>query len=425
MKRIVVLGSSPSGVKAIEEIRRQDSASEIMLFSFDGHYPYKREMFAPFLAKEILSGKVFYRPKDFYEKNNVQVILDKKITRINVKRKKIFTENKGQLDYDVLIVTDTPENRYPDIKGTNKTGVYGYKKFKDVDAIMNTIVLVDCVVIQSDTLAGLQAAVAFAKREKDVILVSSNDDVFGKYFEGEMIARMVRRFEEKGLRIMRGQSIAEILGDKDAKAVRLQSGKVLAAQIIIFVETKEDWRLFSDSGLELNTKIQVDTRFQSKAEGVFGVDQACDSSGLEPIMPLEILEEQGRVVAAAISGQELTTVPCVAHRHLSWAGMNIVILGQVDQTTGVALYRTYVQESCAYKGLYVKDCHLVGAVLVNRENETEEILKFIHDKVIIDTQAVQCAANGVREMFSQTVEQITHETGAHELAGVKEVERQL
>jgi nitrite reductase (NADH) large subunit len=352
-------------------------------------------------------------------------VLDKKISRVNVKRKKIFTEDKGQMDYDVLIVTETPENKYPDIKGTNKAGVYGYKKFKDVDAMMNAMAFVDCVVIQSDTWAGLEAAVAFAKREKDVILISSDNDVLGKCFEGEMLERVARRFAENGVRIMRGQSIGEVLGDKDAKAVRLQSGKVLAAQIILFVETAEDLRLFSDPGLEIDTKIQVNTWFQSKAEGVFGVDQARDSFGFEPITPLEILEEQGMVVAAAISGEELTVVDCVAQRHLHWTEINIVILGQVERGEDVAVYRACEQESGRYKGLYVKGRRLVGAVLVDRGDEVEEILTLIRDKSLIDAAFIQGGLRRDGETLPENAEKIIRETAAHELAGVEETEKHL
>ena len=54
-----------------------------------------------------------------------------------MKRKKIFTDDKEQIDYDVLVVTDTPENRFPDIKGVNKAGVFGFKKLKDIEEISN------------------------------------------------------------------------------------------------------------------------------------------------------------------------------------------------------------------------------------------------------------------------------------------------
>ncbi|MCK5179290.1 MAG: NAD(P)/FAD-dependent oxidoreductase, partial [Candidatus Omnitrophica bacterium] len=64
MKQIVILGSSAAGAKMIEEVRRNDPLSEITIIAFDGHYPYMRDAFAPFIAQEIIPEDVFYRPKD-------------------------------------------------------------------------------------------------------------------------------------------------------------------------------------------------------------------------------------------------------------------------------------------------------------------------------------------------------------------------
>ena len=175
MKRIVILGSSAAGVKAIEDIRASGPESEITLIAFDGHYPYYRDTFAPYIAKEIDAPKVFCKAKEFYVKNNVNVILDKKLSRINAKRRIICMEDKERIEYDILIVTDTPENQFPDIKGTNKTGIYGYKKLKCIDQLFNAVPLIDTVAVQSDSFTGLQAAAALVKRGKEVIFITSEN----------------------------------------------------------------------------------------------------------------------------------------------------------------------------------------------------------------------------------------------------------
>jgi nitrite reductase (NADH) large subunit len=272
--KIVILGSSAAGAKIIEEIRKTDPSSAITVISFDGHYPNTRDAYAPFIANEIAPEKVFPRSRGFYEQHHAQVLFDKKITRINVKRKKIFTEEQEPIDYDVLVVTDTPENRFPDIKGTNKQNIFGYKKLKDIDTIVNALPFVKTVVIQSDRFSGLQAAASFIKREKEVILVSSEGNFLNKHFDAAATAWLMAKFEEKGLRILVGNPITEILGDKDAKAVRLRSGKVFSAEIVLFMETEEDLRLFAGSGVPMGQKIDVDRDFKAGgADNLFIVDQ--------------------------------------------------------------------------------------------------------------------------------------------------------
>ncbi|HQP11106.1 MAG TPA: FAD-dependent oxidoreductase [Candidatus Omnitrophota bacterium] len=382
--KIVILGNSPAGVKIIEEIRQHDSSSEITMIAFDGHYPNMRDRYAAFIGKEISPEKVFYRARNFYEQNKVNLVFDKKISRINVKRQRIFTEDKEQIDYDILVVTDTPENRFPDIKGATKEYIFGYKKLKDIDGMVNALPVAKTVVMQSDSFSGLEAAAAFIKREKEVILVCPGENFLARYFDAAAMAWLRARLEEKGLRIMAGNPISEILGDKDAKAVRLSSGKVFGAEIILFAETDEDLRLFSDSGLSLGRKIGTDQNFKAiGTDNLFVVDQASGwTDDADPITLLEVLEEQGRKVAGAICGNEKEFVLPLCARNLTVGDMTVSILGQAQAKDGVVVRQTFIPETGQYKRFCVENGVVIGAVLVNNENEKPEILRKIAEKTL-------------------------------------------
>lgn len=407
MKKIVILGSSPAGVQIIEDIRKNDFSGEITLIAFDDHYPYKRDTFASFIRKAISPENVFCRAKDFYVQNKVNIVLDKKISRINVKRKKIFIEDNGQMDYDILIITDTPENRFPSIKGAHKTGIYGYKKLKDVDQMLNILPVVDTVAIQSDSFSGLQAAAAFANRGKEIIFISSKDSFLTKHFEGDVLQWLVNRLDAAGLRIMLDNAITEILGEKDARAVRLKSGKVFSAQIILFGETDEDLRVFPDSGLHRTKRIEVDAQFRSNIDSIFVVDQVCvfkdseysSSSNTqiisEPITPLSILLNQGKVVAAAINGQKMSFEIPILQWDLNCEDLTLTVLGQTGLSAEGEVQRTFEQESGRYAGLYYENNCLVGAVLVNAEDQRAQMLKMIKEKTPIDEANEACLTEGI------------------------------
>ena len=85
MKKIVIVGSSIAGVAAAKKIRETDKDSEIVLYSMDGHYPCDRNKFAGFISQEFSEEDVLLEAMEFYEKNSILVILDKKISRINLK----------------------------------------------------------------------------------------------------------------------------------------------------------------------------------------------------------------------------------------------------------------------------------------------------------------------------------------------------
>jgi len=281
MKKIVILGSTAEVVERIEKIRAEDQESLITLMPFDGSYPYKQDLFMQVIGREISLAEVFCKGKEFYKKQNVEVLLGKKITRINFKRQRIFTEDKIQVEYDELFILDVPEYELPDIKGVTKNSVYGLKRLKDIEEILNQLLFVDTVMIQSNSLSGLQAAEAFLKSGKEVMMVVPEPDEFESFLDEEK-RQWVGGLEEKGLRIIWGEWCSEILGDKEVKAVRLKSGKVMACGMIVFGEVLEDFKMFSNAGLQVSEKICVDENFKTNFENVCASPGLCSKEEARP-----------------------------------------------------------------------------------------------------------------------------------------------
>ena len=391
MKKIVVLGSSVAGLTAVEGIRAFDQESEITVIGFDGHYPYDRNLFAGILANETPYKQVFCRPKKFYEENRIQVILDQKVTRVNLRKNKITFEDKGQIDFDVVILTDTPVIKLPEVKGNMKNGVFSLKRLNGIEKMINALPLTDTVVIQSDGWTGLQAAVAFLKRKKEVILITSEENLLAKICPaviGEVITQVLA---SKGLRIIPWNSIAEILGEADAKAIRLQEGKVLAAQMIIFEDAREDFRIFADSPLEIHQGVCVNTQMRSNLEHVFAVENVCEwTEGLfasGDFIPADVLAEQGRIVAAALKGEGASFAVPLVTRSLTLDELMIDIVAQPSVETAAAGYPRCDADKKAYVQLYGNSSICTGAFLVNAREHLSTVAQRIRERVALESYA--------------------------------------
>ncbi len=272
MQKIVILGATGGVVKAIEEIRSTDRSSEIIFLAFDGQYPYQRDLFPQFISKEATLNQVLCKPKDFYERQKVKVLLDKKITKINFKKHKISTEDNEAIEYDLLLITDPPDYRFPAIKGIQRKGVVGIKKLKDILEIIDLLGLAETIIIESNQLECLSFVSALLKRNKEIIVISTNKDLFSP--EEEKFR--AQGIEEKNLRFIYDATIAEILGETDVKAVRLESGKVMATQLVIFPDAQEDFKLFADSPLKINKRIRVNAQFKTNIDNVLASHEACE-----------------------------------------------------------------------------------------------------------------------------------------------------
>lgn len=307
MKKIVVIGNSIAGVKALETIRGFDVESDLTIFALDGFYPYNRDLFPDYFLKKIKESKIFYptgiqphaadsikglhQPKEFYEQNRINVILERQISRINFKNKRIFTPEKDQIDFDVLIIADTHQVRFPDIQGTGKTGVFALRKLSDLKKIIMAIPLVETVVIETNSPQGLRMADAFKEQGKEVIVLDN--------------------------------AVTEILGDAEVKAVRLKSGKVLAAEMVIFAEASPDLRLFADTDLKIDQRILIDSSFRTNIEGVFAFPPMArfkeEEFNTGDLTSTTALEEAGKTIAANIAGQDVSKISLAKRRFVLYS----------------------------------------------------------------------------------------------------------
>lgn len=286
MKKIILLGSSVSCVSAIEALQNTDC--EITLVSQEAYLPYDRALLPEYLSRKTLLSQVLCKPKSFYEKAKVNIQLGKKIARVNFRKGVATTEEKEQFEYDTLIIADVGEYKFPDIRGVNKFGVFNVNTLTDAEQIVNRLAFSETVVIYATQISGLLAAQAIKARGKEVI-------VFVKVEPSETTEPILKSLEESGAVLFKDNTIVEILGDSEAKAVRLDFRKVIASDIILFDDLTPNLRFLSDSPLEIEGKIKVDEFFKTNIENVYAVDQVCQVSGQAA--------EQGKAVASNILGQ--------------------------------------------------------------------------------------------------------------------------
>ena len=83
----VIIGNSVSAVAAIEAIREHDKLGKIQVISDESYFNYSRPLISYFLGKKVSLEKMPFRDKDFYEENKVDLMLNKKAKKIDIKKR--------------------------------------------------------------------------------------------------------------------------------------------------------------------------------------------------------------------------------------------------------------------------------------------------------------------------------------------------
>lgn len=312
MKKIAILGSSLSAIKVIEHLKAHDQDIEAVVISQENTFPYYRNLISQLPVKKINQNKLFYRPNAEYQGEKITFIFEKKVTRVNFKRRRLTLDDKEQIDYDVLLLADLSQPPFFGVKGANKAGLYNLKQLADTTTVLKLLPLIETIVIQSDHLAGLKMAIAFSEIQKEVILVTSGKNILNGLLSETDALALETLLQESGVRLMTESQIVEILGDTDAKAVRLQDGKVFGCQAVLTDADLPDLRLFKETELQSSQRVSVNESYQTNFDNVFALDAVCDNIKSNDWDISEIYsslaQEQGKIIAARILNKEYSPV---------------------------------------------------------------------------------------------------------------------
>ncbi len=311
MPKLIIIGQSPAAFSAIRTMRTGGVDWDITLVSTDGELPYDRSFFPGMVTRKNKEKDVFCAGFDFYKNNKVEVILDKELSRINVKRRKLFLADRLQLDYDALLITDTPHIRLPEVKGSRRRGVFHFSRLDSIRQMLKHMIEVETVVVAPTSLRGIEMALAFKLAEKEVILVLSQEKILpgeGEVVEGALNEMLRSLIDGSGLRIMPHNNITDVLGEGEVQAVRLHSGKVLACGMLVVEDAAPDLRFLAEDDLLIQDRICVHTTMRSNRPDVYAADAVMEladpkflgSYSMETALSLR----QGEVAAKTILGVE-------------------------------------------------------------------------------------------------------------------------
>lgn len=373
-----IIGNSLLSVKIAEELRQKNPEAEISLFCPEGLLPYHRHLLAGVLSGVTLEA-ISCVPQDFYAANRINVITDKKIIKIHPKRKRILTEAKEQIPFDVLMIDDGVTFTAPDIKGAQKQGVFHLKTFEDVQKAVAYLGLAEIAVVEAENIIALQAACQLRKLGKEVIVVSSSSHILADILDKDVADHLTEQLQKQGLRFIFNNGIAEVLGDADAKAIRLKTGKVFEGQIIIFSQADKNLNLFSVEDLskqEAGDFIKYEDIYCAK-----DLKASADRSVWEDFFIGQYaLALQGKNIVQGLSGEPAAALDVPLERVFSLGNSSVVLLGTAKKNDVMSAYMKVDYKVDAYKKIFVENDVVQGAALINRTEDVAPLLQLIREQ---------------------------------------------
>lgn len=368
MKTVAVVGNTPEAWSIIKALREQSAETQIHLFTQENLAPYDRSLLPQFLAGECKEKGLWVATPDEIKSLNVQWQAEYPVTRINTNKKRIYTANRTQIVYDELYITDMPATLNPDIKGTRKEGIFVASQLNSIRQLIKHLTFLDTALIEANDFSAIAVAIALKKRGKEAIVLSVNNHQLLPNVVDKETSDMIKQFlEQQGVRVILGESVVEVLGDAEMKAVRLSSEKIIAAEALIYGSLPFDLRPFQND--QWNEQgIVVNAQGQTDQENVLAAG---------PIV--SDITALGKVLDS-IAGQP---VGLVSEDFWTMIDFSLVILGQVNPQDRVSHFMRFDAQANSFQKLYISNDQLTGVVLLNASQEKDGYKTLMQKKVSV------------------------------------------
>jgi 3-phenylpropionate/trans-cinnamate dioxygenase ferredoxin reductase subunit len=173
VKRVVIVGGGGAGDAAAFALRKRGFDGMVTMISSDRDRPYDR----PYLSKEFLRGevelpKVFLHEESEYNKQGIELQLNRKVTGGSVSGGKLAVDGGGEVEFDALILGlgGTPR-RLPDVPRAEN--LLMLRSLRDGKAVRQALGGASRLLVLGAGFIGAEVAASARKMGKDVLMVEA------------------------------------------------------------------------------------------------------------------------------------------------------------------------------------------------------------------------------------------------------------
>lgn len=387
----IIIGNGVAATSAIEIIREIDKKSKITIISDEQYVNYSRPLISYFLKRKVILKKMFFREKDFYKDNKVELILNKKAIKLDVKQKFVILSDRRKIPFDKLLITTGGTPIIPDIKGGNYQGVFTFTKFSDAQRIERYIKdnKVKQAVVIGAGLIGLKATEALVELGIKVTIVELADRILSTTFDRKASGIIEKALEKIGCRLITNNTVVEIKGkNKKTCAVILKDRKKIAAPLVIVaIGVRPNIELVKNTSIKVNKGILVDNFMQTNVKDVYAAGDCCEARDMllnsrRTIAIWPAAARQGKIAGFNMAGRKKEYEGSFAMNSVELCGIATISAGETNsQKNNYQILEHFEPNKSVYKKIVIENKRIIGAIFVGDIERSGIYTGLIKEKV--------------------------------------------
>lgn len=232
MRRIVVVGASLAGVRAVETLREEGFDGDLTLVGAESHLPYDR----PPLTKEILRGEWQAERLALRQEGYDDLRLDLRLGCLAVGLRPgpqaVDLSDGTSLLYDGLVIaTGAAARRLPGAPEID--GICVLRTLDDAISLRSRLEHAPRVVVVGAGFIGAEVASSCRSLGLDVTMVEPQPAPLMRALGREMGEVCAALHRDHGVDLVCGVGVAAIEGDRRMERVRLEDGRAIDADVVV------------------------------------------------------------------------------------------------------------------------------------------------------------------------------------------------
>ena len=401
---VVIVGAGHAAGQAAASLRQEGYEGAITMIGNEPYIPYQRPPLSKkFLAGEIGIDRVYFKPPEFYEKENVTVKLGTRVTEIDRKTKTVHTDQGETLTYSKLLLTTGSRVRELNLPGFDLDGVFYLRNVGDVEGIQSYFNKGGKCVIVGGGYIGLEVAAVAAKHGIDVTVLEMAPMVMARVVD-PIVSRFYERVhKEEGVKILTGAAVSGFEG-KNGQLTKVTCADGTAHEadfVVVGVGILPNVELAVEANLKVENGIAVDECCRTSDPDIYAAGDCTNHPNplLGERLRLESVHnalEQAKTAAAAICGKEKP----YAQIPWFWSDQYDLKLQIVGLSAGYdqAVVRGNPDDGRSFAVFYLKEGRLIAVDAINRAPEFMMSKQLIAKGVSIPAEKLRDENINMKEM---------------------------
>lgn len=313
-KRIIIIGTGQAGAQGAQSMRQAGYDGDIIMIGDDPALPYQRPPLSKaYLKGELSAERLYLRPAQFYEQQNIELRLSERVESIDRGAKTILTASGDTLSYDSLLLATGAPPRKLQMPGADLSNIFYLRTLIDSNALRSILSVEGRILVIGAGFIGLEVAAVARAAGCEVTVLEIAERVLAR-----VACKAVSDFYEvlhrdHGVDLRLATGLEAFVGEGGVlRAAKLSNGEEIdCAAALVGIGATPETKLAAEAGLAVDNGIVVDEHARTSDASIWAAGDCTNfpSAHYGRRMRLESVPnaiEQAKVAGANIAGADKT-----------------------------------------------------------------------------------------------------------------------